>query len=478
MLGLSLSYSWSILYYLFYLIFIIGTIVVIILDNRNPVHTIAWILVLVFLPFVGIVLYFFFGRNFRRERIITKKSYNELLRKPMAEYMAQTATSSSFDEYDNLIKFYKGTEQAFPFDGNRTEIYTDGYTMLQSLIRELMKAKKHIHLEYYIFEDDAVGRLVRDVLIDRARAGVNVRVIYDDVGCWKVPRRFFEKMLEAGIEVRSFLRVRFPLFTSRVNYRNHRKIVIIDGRIGFIGGMNLAIRYLRGNRGEGWRDTHLLLEGRAVHGLQTSFLLDWFFVDHSLIAASRYFEPLGQYGSSVVQIVSSSPVGHWREIMLGLTKAILEAKKYFYIQTPYFLPTDTILSAMQTAALSGVDVRLMLPEHSDNKLVQLASSSYLKFILEAGVKVFRYKGGFLHSKLMVSDDLLTTVGSTNVDFRSFQHNFEINAFIYDKDTALAARNIFVDDQHRSTQVFLGSWKKRKWKYRAAESVARLVSPLL
>jgi cardiolipin synthase len=478
MLSISLGLSWSILYYVFYLIFIIGTIIVIVLDNRNPVHTIAWILVLLFLPFVGLVLYFFFGRNFFREHLITKKSFNELLRKPEAEYLAQPAATPEYIEYRSLVNFYKLTERAYPFDGNRTEIYTDGYSMLKSLIRELMNAKQYIHIEYYIIDDDPVGRLIRDVLIDKARAGVEVRLIYDDVGCWKVPHRFFETMLEAGIEVRSFLRVRFPLFTSRVNYRNHRKVVVIDGQKGFVGGMNLAVRYLRGEKNDGWRDTHILVEGKAVHGLQTSFLLDWYFVDRSLLTDSKYFTPIGIVGSSTIQIVSSSPVGRWREILLGLTKAILGAKKYFYIQTPYFLPTDTLLSAMQTAALSGVDVRLMLPAHGDNWLTQLAGFSYLRFVLEAGVKVYFYQEGFLHSKLMVSDDLLTTVGSTNVDFRSFQHNFEINAFIYDKDTALESRNIFMNDQHHSVQITLNAWMKRSNFHHAAESLARLVSPLL
>jgi cardiolipin synthase len=272
--------------------------------------------------------------------------------------------------------------------------------------------------------------------------------------------------------------VRFPVFTSRVNYRNHRKIVIIDGKVGFIGGMNIALRYLRGISNGTWRDTHILIKGKAVHGLQTTFLLDWYFVDRTLITAPEYFTPIENYGSSIIQIVSSSPIGPWREIMLGLTKAILSAKRYFYIQTPYFLPTDTVLSALQTAALAGVDIRLMLPAKNDSWLSQLACSSYLKYILEAGVKVFFYKRGFLHSKLMVSDDLLSTVGSTNVDFRSFEHNFEVNAFIYDKVTALKMKEIFINDQRDCNQLVLSIWEKRVWYKKVAESITRLLSPLL
>ena len=456
---------------------IIGTIVIIILDNRNPVKTMAWILILLFLPIVGLVFYFFFGRSRRRERIIGRKSYDRLLKKPMAEYLAQDCSNVPH-EYFRLIQLFRHTNQAFPFEGNRVSVYTEGYTKLQSLLRELQKAKQHIHMEYYIFEDDAIGRLVRDVLIEKASQGVEVRVIYDDVGCWHVPNRFFEEMRNAGIEVRSFLKVRLPLFTSRVNYRNHRKIVVIDGCVGFIGGMNLAERYMRGFSWGIWRDTHIMLEGKAVHGLQTAFLLDWYFVDRTLITASRYFPKIGSYGTSLAQIVTSEPIGPWKEIMQGLTVAIANAKKYFYMQTPYFLPTEQILAAMQNAALSGVDIRLMLPERADNRLTHLGSCSYLADVMQAGVKVYFYKKGFLHSKLMVSDDMLSTVGSTNVDFRSFEHNFEVNAFMYDVETALEMKEIFLQDQRECTQIFLKNWVKRSWRQKAAESVVRLLAPLL
>lgn len=456
---------------------IIGTIVIIILDNRNPVKTMAWILILLFIPVVGMVFYIFFGRSQRRERIIGRKSYGRLLKKPMAEYLAQNCSDIPH-EYARLIQLFQQTNQAFPFEGNRVEVYTEGMTKLQSLLRELQKAKQHIHLEYYIFEDDAIGRLVRDVLIQKVSEGVEVRVIYDDVGCWHVPRRFFEEMRDAGIEVRSFLKVRFPLFTSRVNYRNHRKIVVIDGRVGFVGGMNLAERYMRGFSWGIWRDTHILLEGKAVHGLQTAFLLDWYFVDRTLITASRYFPKIESCGNSLAQIVTSEPVGPWKEIMQGLTMAIAGAKSYFYMQTPYFLPTEPVLAAMQAAALSGVDVRLMLPERADNRITHLGSHSYLADVLQAGVKVYFYKKGFLHSKLMVSDDQFSTVGSTNVDFRSFEHNFEVNAFMYDMETALEMKEIFLQDQRESTQVFLKKWVKRSWRQKAAESTVRLLAPLL
>ena len=456
---------------------IIGTIIVVILDNRNPVKTMAWILVLTFLPFVGLVFYFFFGRTTRRERIISKKSYNRLMKKPTAEFIAQEAFEIPAEQY-SLIRLFQNTNQSLLFEGNKVDIYTDGLSKLEALIKELYKAKHHIHLEYYIFEDDAVGRLVRDILIDKAKEGVQIRLLYDDVGCWHVRHTFYEEMRDAGIEVRSFLKVRFPLFTSKVNYRNHRKIAVIDGLVGFVGGMNIAERYVRGFSWGIWRDTHIKIEGKAVYGLQTSFLLDWYFVDQTLITSAKYFPPMELKGVSLAQIVTSDPVGEWKEIMQGLTLAISNAKRYFYIQTPYFLPTEPILAALQTAALAGIDVRIMLPEHADNRITHLGSRSYLKDIMRAGVKVYFYQKGFLHSKLMVSDDILSTVGSTNMDFRSFEHNFEVNAFMYDEDTALRMKEIFLRDQKESVLIPLKTWVKRPLRQKAMESVVRLLAPLL
>jgi cardiolipin synthase len=456
---------------------VLSTVIVIVLDNRNPVKTIAWMLVLIFLPFVGLIFYFFFGRSRRRERIISRKSFNRLLKKPMAEYQSQAKIELP-QPYMRLSRLFEHTNQSLLFDGNSTEIYTDGYTKLHSLIRALSSAREHIHMEYYIMEDDAVGRLVRDVLIDKAREGVEVRLICDDVGCWHVPTVFFEEMRMAGIEVRHFLKVRFPAFTGRMNYRNHRKIVVIDGKTGFVGGMNLAERYLRGVEWGVWRDTHIKVTGRAVHGLQTAFLLDWYFVDRTLITSSRYFPRIVNKGGTLMQIVTSDPVGPWKEIMQGLVMAVTGAGRYFYIQTPYFLPTEQLMFALQNAALSGVDVRLMLPARADSKLIQLASSSYLADILGSGVKVYLYNKGFLHSKLIVSDDMLSSVGSTNMDFRSFEHNFEVNAFIYDADTAARMKEIFLSDQRECTQINLKGWEKRSRRQKAVESAVRLLAPLL
>lgn len=476
-LTLSTTQAVELLFDVIYIGIIVGTIIVIILDNRNPVKTMAWILVLTFLPLVGLVFYFFFGRNTRREKLISQKSYHHLLKKPMAAFHDQK-TGDVPQVYRPLMQFFWNTNQALPFKASQIEVFTNGYTKLKALLKELQQAKEHIHIEYYIFLDDPIGRMVKDTLIQKAKEGVEVKVIYDDVGCWKVPGVFFEEMRDAGIEVRSFLKVRFPLFTSKVNYRNHRKIVVIDGKTGFVGGMNLAERYIKGVPWGTWRDTHILLRGTAVHGLQTAFLLDWYFVDQTLISASRYFPHIEDSGSVLVQTVTSDPVSPWKEIMQGLAMAIGVAQKYIYIQTPYFLPSESIMAALQSAALAGVDVRIMLPERSDNRITHWGSCSYLKDILRAGVKVYFYQKGFLHSKIIVSDDLLSSVGSTNIDFRSFEHNFEINAFMYNIETALHFREIFLQDQRDCRQVTLKKWERRPWHQKAVESIVRLLAPLL
>lgn len=472
-----LNHIMSVIFIVLYLILVISLVIMLVLDNRNPVKTMAWMVVLLFLPVIGVILYFFFGRNTRKERLISQKSADMLTKKSLQGFISQSSFELPSEHY-SLIQLFRTLNRALPFENNYNEVYTSGYSMLQSLIREISHAKHHIHLEFYIFEDDSIGRLVRDILIDKAQEGVEVRLLYDDVGCWHVPNRFFDQMRTAGIEVRGFLKVRFPLFTSRINYRNHRKIVIIDGKVGFIGGMNIAERYLKPGKYGIWRDTHLMVKGRAVYGLQSNFLIDWFFVTRSLITASKYYPSVDVCGQVLIQTVTSEPVGEWKAIMQGLLLAISNAKRYFYVQTPYFLPTEPILAALQTAALSGVDVRLMIPEHADSMITHLGTLSYVDDMLSAGVKVYFYQKGFLHSKLMVSDDSLSTVGSTNMDFRSFEHNFEINSFIYDTETALLMKEIFLQDQRDSVQISYKLWMQRSSKQRAKESIVRLLSPLL
>lgn len=457
-----------------FLLAVVATIIVVVLENRNPVKTLAWVLVLSFLPVVGLVLYFFFGRDVRKEKLISRRGYFRLNKYPLAEYYER----KSGEDRHQLMRFFRKVNGSLPFDGNAVDIYTTGYRMLSDLLKAIDGARHHIHLQFYIFEDDAVGRLVRDALIRKVKEGVEVRLLYDDVGSWKVKQEFFEQMRVEGVETRGFLKVRFPMFTSKVNYRNHRKVVVIDGCIGFVGGMNIAMRYLKGVSWGEWRDTHIRIEGCAVYGLQVSFLTDWYAADHSLITSSQYYPEIPVCGESSVQIVTSNPIGGGASIMQGLLVAITNSRKYFYIQTPYLLPTEPILLALKTAALGGVDVRIMIPERADSRITHLATLSYLDELMECGVRIYRYKKGFLHSKLMVSDDTVSTVGSTNMDFRSFEHNFEANAFMYDYGTAIRMKEIFLADQKDAELLQLKEWRLRPWYQKVKESVIRLFAPLL
>ena len=463
---------------LLFLLAVVATIVVVVMDNRNPFKTLAWVLVLVFLPVVGLILYFFFGQDTRRERLISKKGFKRLTKYPMLEFQMQESFKASEEKQHQLIRFFQRVNLALPFEGNSIKVFQDGSSMLQALLGAIKSAQHHIHIEFYIFEDDAVGRLVKDALIDKACEGVEVRVLYDDVGCWKVPHLFYDEMREAGIEARGFLKVRFPRFTSKVNYRNHRKLVIVDGRIGFIGGMNLAERYVKGVTWGIWKDVMMQVEGKAVYGFQTAFLTDWYATDHSLITSSSYFPPMEDKGTSLMQVVTSDPVGEWRDIMQGLLIAITSAQKYVYIQSPYLLPTESILLALKTAAAAGVDVRIMIPEKSDSRMVHWGTMSYLQELMEAGIKIYMYQKGFLHSKLIVSDDCLSSVGSTNMDFRSFEHNFEVNAFMYDRPSACMLKGIFLSDQKDAKLLHLKTWRMRPWSRKVKESVIRLFAPLL
>ena len=465
---------------LIYAVIVIGTIITVVMDNRQPVKTLLWIFVLLFMPIIGIILYFFFGMNTRKEKMISQRSIDRLTKRSMMEYIEQKDLHVA-DSHKVLVRLFSEQNWAFPYKDNEVDIFTDGYAFFPELLAEIAKAKDHIHLDTYIFEDDPLGRLVADALIAKAKEGVEVRVIYDDVGCWKVKNSFFERMREAGIDVHACMPVRFPMFTRKVNYRNHRKICIIDGLVGFIGGMNIAMRYVKGTAKQPWRDTHLRIRGASVYGLQRAFLIDWYFVDRTLITKQKYYPPYDANISNncVAQVVTSSPISEWPDIMQGYVRILLEAKRYVYIETPYFLPTEPVLFAMRTAALAGVDVRLMIPFHSDAKITEWATRSYFVETIKAGVKIYLYKAAFNHSKLLISDDSLSTCGSTNVDFRSFENNFESNIFFYHQGIALRLKKVFLDDQ--SHCVLLNSTvnlEHRHFLKRFTESVFRLISPML
>lgn len=463
-----------------YVVVIVATMTAVLMDNRQPVKTMAWLMVLVFLPVVGIVLYFFFGQNIRKERMISQRSMDQLTKRSMLEFAEQQNLHIPENQLP-LMRLFANQNFALPFKDNNVEIYTSGYEFFPALLADIARAVHHIHLSTYIIEDDPLGNLVADALIAKAREGVEVRLIYDDVGCWRVRDSFFERLRDNGLDVHSFMPVKFPAFTSKVNYRNHRKLCVVDGRVGFIGGMNIAMRYVKGTRRYAWRDPHLRIEGGGVYAIQRTFLVDWYFVDRTLLTKRLYYPDVSPTinNDCLMQVVTSSPVTPWPDIMQGYVRILLQAKYYVYMETPYFLPTEPILFAMRTAALGGVDVRLMIPLHSDAKLVEWASRSYVLETIEAGVKIYFYEAGFNHSKFLVSDDTVATCGSTNVDFRSFENNFEANAFFYGKEMALRLKTVFLDDQQHCQLIEeVTDISHRPFLTRLWESLVRLLSPLL
>ena len=462
-----------------YFITVLAVIVVVLSENRNPVKSMAWMLVLVLLPVLGLVIYLIFGRSLKGMRLISRSDLRELQR--MNDYSEAIEVDESLSETSRqLISLVNKLTMPHMFAGNDIEVFTSGREKYDSLIRDIEAARDYIHVQYFIIENDDVGARLIESLMRKAREGVQVRVLYDYVGSFYMRPRVLRQMRAAGIEVHPFLEVTLANVAFRVNWRNHRKVVVIDGKVGYVGGMNIANRYVTGDkRWQPWRDTHLRIHGEAVAAMQYSFAIDWNFTTRKLLTSPtmHYNEPPAN-SDYLVQMVGSGPTNRWNNISLVFFKAIALAKKSIYIQTPYFLPSDSLLKALLSAALSGVDVRLMIPRENDSMMLHLATGSYIKQCLQAGMKIFFYEAGMMHAKVVIVDDEFVTTGSTNFDFRSFEHNFEFNALVYSKEFNRKMKDIFEADMQQCSRVSLGKWKQRPLMHKALESVVRLVSPIL
>lgn len=461
-----------------YAVTIISAIIVVLSENRNPIKSLAWVTVLIFLPVVGLVFYLFFGRNPKSRHRLSRHNKLRLLHsmpsQPSAADRHHILTPSNLQ----IVKLCD-TIGALPLTvGNEIEVFTSGDAKFEALKADLKSARRFICLQYYIFTDDNIGHEIADILIDKARRGVTVSVIYDHVGSFSVRTRFFTRMRKAGIDARPFLRVTFPSLANRINWRNHRKIVIIDGETGYIGGMNIADRYVKASKRQlPWRDTHFRLRGSAVNSLLLSFAADWSYMGRPL-KTLEFADNSLIHNNVAVQVITSGPDAHWPSIAMAYQRAIASAQRSIFIQTPYFLPTDALLKALQSAALAKVDVRIMMPRHCDSRLLSLASYSYISECLRAGIKIYLYEGRMIHSKTMIIDDTCVTAGSTNFDFRSFEHNFEANIFVYDAGFNRRMRDIFFADLECCTKLTYARWSKRPVPQRALESVLRLMSPIL
>lgn len=463
-----------------YVYTVISTISVLLLENRNPVKSISWVLVLIFLPLIGMWLYLLLGQDYRKKKIISKKSIRSVIDRPVASFDLDSLDTSMMSANQlNLVKLLYKNSEAAGYADNKIDLFTDGMSTFDSLFDAIENAKDHIHIQFFIFEDDVISNRLRELLIRKAREGVRVRMIYDYWGSLNLSKKYLKSLEDAGVYFQPFLPFRWQISrTNKINYRNHRKLVVVDGKIGFTGGMNVADRYIYGNKLGNWRDTFVRFEGAAVHGLQLLFLVDWYFVDRKYVEGPEYFPEPAKFGPNLVQLVSSGPDTDWEAIMQGIASAMMSATKYIYIHTPYFMPNDVIANSMEIASLSGVDVRLMIPQRSDSRLSDASTFSYLGRAMEAGVRVFIYKEGFLHSKAIVIDDFISIVGSTNIDERSFDQNFEANAFIYGTETALELKEHFLKDEVNCMELTLEAWNNRRHRQKLKESFARLFSPLM
>lgn len=475
-------YASAVLYYVvtsLYVLTTIGCIVVVVSENRNPVRSLAWVTVLILLPVIGILIYLFFGRSLKSVIMISRNNRMKLSGQASLDNSDHTTQNLS-DSSKQIINLVSSIGEPHFLPGNKVDIFTEGEAKFNQLKADLLAAKDYIDFQYYIFSADTIGKEIADILIQKAHEGVKVRVIYDHVGSWSIASSFFKHLRKEGVEAYPFLKVTFPQLANRLNWRNHRKVVVIDGKVGYIGGMNIADRYVTGEKGySAWRDTHLRVEGNAVKGLQVSFAIDWNFMKRMLLEQPKVDFPTTQPDSVGIQIVSSGPTQPLNGMSMVMLRAISLAHKCIYIQTPYFLPEESMMSALQAAALSGVDVRIMIPLYPDSKILKYSSLSYVKECLASDIKVYLYTERMLHAKCVIIDDEFVTTGSTNFDFRSFEHNFECNALIYSKQFCEKMKAIFnADAQSGCTEITLEEWVKRPIRQRALESMARLLGPIL
>jgi cardiolipin synthase A/B len=483
-MGLGLDF-WKV-FSMVFLVTAIPVSILIILEKRSPFKTAAWILVLILIPVFGVFFYLFFGQEYRKKKLFSRKGlrslnkFRQLSFRQLREFEKMLKNlDAGIREKENIIRLLLKNSNALVTYASGIKILNNAGETFQAIFSAIEKAEHHIHVEYYIIDDDIIGNQFKDLLIKKSRQGVIVRIIIDDVGSWGLSKKFINELRINNVEIYSFMEVRFPRLTSQVNYRNHRKIVVVDGKIGFTGGINVADRYVEGAKGIGpWRDTHLQLEGDAVGGLQVVFAADWYFVIHENLTGKRYFPQTNSGTGIPVQISASGPDSDWESIGQAFFTAIAGAKKRVYIASPYLMPPYEILYALKTAALSHVDVRILIPDKSDSLIPRWSSYSYIEELLEAGVRIYFYQAGFLHSKYLIVDDIFSTVGSTNLDFRSFETNFEVNAFVYDQNFTTNLAKYFRADLRNSHEVKLAEWRERAWHFKFRESLAHIVSPLL
>lgn len=482
--------------YFLYIILIIGVILVILSDDGDSGRKLAWILVIAVLPAIGLILYLAFGVNYRGHWYFNKmhiRAVNALeggIGSEKREAVFGEGDISKVREDFRPLAALLRSGGLTVTSGNDIEIITEGQRKFALLVSDIENAKEYIHVEYFHFGDDRSSTVIKELLMKKAAEGVKVRFLYENIANFPIRSRYYNDMKRAGVEVLKFTNPRAHLLNlvTKLNYRNHRKIVIVDGRVGYTGGMNINDHYFNL-----WRDTHLRVCGDAVASLQHTFLDSWLTaggvpdrpIDEffplgfpSDNAAHRPDPPIPAIHDVLLQILPDEPDGNWPMIQLSYEWAVNNARKYIYLQTPYFVPPEPILNALKAAALRGVDVRVMVPRNTDNMLLRPANRSYYGECLDAGVRIYLYDKVFIHSKTFVCDDYLSSVGTANLDFRSFNINYEVNTYIYSESAAVANKGIFLHDTASCQELSRWEWNTRPWISRPLERLMRLFSPLL
>ncbi|MEO0528588.1 MAG: cardiolipin synthase [Bacteroidota bacterium] len=459
-----------------YVLVAITIVISLLVNGMRPSKTLAWLLAIFTIPVGGILLYLMLGRNRRK---------NKLLRLNKSDFVDSMVSMinglNPVDGKYRKIQYLIQKNCNFPATNhNHLLVLKDGKTTFEAIFDALENAKTSIHLQYYIYEEGELADSLLSLFMKKVKEGVKIRMIYDGIGSFSLSRSYINTLKEIGVEVYPFLPFRFGRFLSSLNYRNHRKIIVVDGEIAFTGGINISDKYVKGDPSLGqWHDMHLRLKGTSAYYLNTLFAMDWYLVNKKRIKAvvpNRIDMDACQ--NKTVQIVSSGPDDDFPTIEQVYASMINEAHQYLYITNPYIIPGQAILKSLQTAALSGVDVRLLISEHADSKLVNWSVRSYFESMLKSGIRIYLFPDGFLHSKIIVSDDAISTIGTANIDVRSFEQNYEVNAIVYDEDFAVLLRDDFLKDTHKSKELNYAEYIHRPLRYKLKEGAAKIFSPIL
>lgn len=473
-------------YTILYLAIVLVLVFLLLLTGLRPTRTIGWVLVILLIPVGGILLYLMFGVNRRRYKFYRRRKtremveYQERVSRFYREFEQETTTyPPEVKKHRHLSKLIIQNSNFLPQTGNKVKLLKDGPATYAAMFEALERARQFIHFQFYIFEEGELGNRFADIFERKAREGVEIRMIYDGVGSRKLSRKYLRRLEAAGVKAYPFMPLRFGWLTTTLNYRNHRKIIVIDGEEGFTGGINVADKYIRGDRLGMWHDMHLHLQGPVVNNLLAVFAVDWHFVSGKEdLLNQAYTSRQAQRGQSTVQLVSGGPDSDFPALRQHYFSLINHAREYVYITNPYIIPGEPLLEALQSAALGGVDVRILTPARSDNPVVKWGIRSYFQSLLDAGVQIFLYPHGFLHSKTIVADDSVASIGTANLDIRSFEQNFEVNAVIYDSGIAHQLKSLFQRECWVSAQLDPASYAERPWTDRLKEGAAKVFSPIL